>query len=93
MEAISVGLLALLHKLVGSVMLLFGFVLLPLPIPFGAILILLGMAFLAPYFAPARIVIRAVRRRAPALDRVLRAQAHRCPPVVRATIEATVPTA
>ena len=91
MDAISVGLLALAHKLAGSVMLLFGVVMLPLPIPFGAISIILGLAFLAPYFAPVRAVIRTARHRAPALDAALVRHAHRCPPVVRKTIAVTQP--
>ena len=91
MDAISVGLLALAHKLVGSVMLLFGAVMLPLPIPVGAPLILIGLAFLAPYFAPVRTVIRTIRGRVPSLDAALVRHAHRCPPVVRRTIAVTQP--
>ena len=91
MEAISVGLLALLHKLVGSVMLLFGMVMLPLPIPVGAPLMLIGLAFLAPYFAPVRVVIRTIRTRVPTLDVALVRNAHRCPAVVRRTIAVTQP--
>lgn len=91
MDAISAGILALTHKVVGSIMLLFGLVLFPLPIPVGLILIALGLAFLAPYIAPARAVIRTLRRRTPALDRVMRQHAHRCPPVIRTTIERTEP--
>ena len=91
MDAISVGLLALAHKLAGSVMLLFGVVMLPLPIPLGAPLILIGLAFLAPYFAPVRVAIRAIRTRAPVLDTALVRHAHRCPAVVRKTIEVTQP--
>ena len=91
MDAISVGLLALLHKLVGSVMLLFGMVMLPLPIPVGAPLILIGLAFLAPYFAPVRVVVRSLRARAPVLDAALVRHAHRCPSVVRRTIAVTQP--
>ena len=91
MDAISVGLLALAHKLVGSVMLLFGVVMLPLPIPFGALFIVFGLAFLAPYFAPVRVAIRTVRTRVPALDAAMVRHAHRCPGVVRNTIEVTQP--
>ncbi|WP_031549382.1 PGPGW domain-containing protein [Parvularcula oceani] len=91
MDAVSAGLLALAHKVAGSVMLLFGVVLFPLPIPFGLILIALGLAFLAPYVAPARAVIRALRSRAPLLDRAMAKYAHRCPSVVRTAIERTAP--
>ena len=91
MDAISVGVLALTHKLLGSVMLLFGIVLFPLPIPLGLPLIALGLAFTAPYFAPSRTVIRALRARVLILDAALVRQAHRCPAVVRVTIERTAP--
>lgn len=93
MDAVSAGVLALIHKAVGSVMLLFGVVLFPLPIPAGLILIAIGLAFLAPYFAPARMVVCTLRRRVPPLDAVMRRHGHRCPGVVRATIEATTPAA
>lgn len=89
MDALSAGLLALVHKAVGSFMLLFGIVLFPLPIPVGLIMIAIGLTFLAPYFAPARLAVMALRRRVPPLDAVMAHHAHRCPGVVRATIEAT----
>ena len=91
MDAVSAGLLALAHKLVGSVLLLFGVVLFPLPIPVGLPLIALGLAFTAPYFAPSRMLIRALRTRVAILDRVMTQHAHRCPSVVRQTIARTAP--
>lgn len=91
MDAISAGLLALLHKAAGSVLVLFGVVLFPLPIPVGLLLIALGLTFLAPYFAPVRSLISALRARVPVLDGAMRRNAHRCPAVVRTTIERTAP--
>ena len=93
MDAVSAGLLALAHKLVGSVMLLFGVVLFPLPIPVGLPLIALGLAFTAPYFAPSRALVRTLRCRVRLLDRAMCEHAHRCPGVVRQTIERTAPAA
>ena len=91
MDAVSAGLLALAHKLIGSVMLLFGVVLFPLPIPVGLPLIALGLAFTAPYFAPSRALIRALRARVALLDRAMTANAHRCPGIVRQAIDKTAP--
>ena len=93
MDAVSAGLLALAHKLIGSVMLLFGIVLFPLPIPVGLPLIALGLAFTAPYFAPSRRLIRALRTKVRILDRAMTQHAHRCPGIVRTTIERTAPAA
>ena len=93
MDAISAGLLALAHKLIGSVMLLSGVVLFPLPIPVGLPLIALGLAFTAPYFRPSRRLIRALRARVSLLDDAMTANAHRCPSIVRVTIERTAPAA
>jgi hypothetical protein len=91
MDAISAGVIVAVHKAVGSVMLLFGVALFPLPIPLGLPLIALGLAFLAPYFAPARLVVCTLRKRVPPLDEALRRHGYRCPGIVRATIEATHP--
>ena len=93
MDAVFAGLLALAHKLFGSVMLLFGIVLFPLPIPVGLPLIALGIAFTAPYFAPSRVLVRSLRARVGVLDRAMTRHAHRCPRVVRLTIERTAPAA
>ena len=89
MDAVSAGILALVHKVTGSVMVLFGMVLFPLPIPVGLLLIALGLAFLAPYFPPVQRLIRSLRRRLPMLDAIMVQHAHRCPAVVRLAIERT----
>lgn len=91
MDAVSAGILALAHKLIGSFMLLFGVVLFPLPIPLGLPLIALGLAFTAPYFRPSRRLIRLLRVKFSGLDRAMATHAHRCPGIVRTAIERTAP--
>lgn len=93
MDMISAGVLALVHKVAGAVMLLFGVVLFPLPIPVGLPLIVLGLAFTAPYFRPSRRLIRLLRARIALLDHTMKAHAHRCPNIVQLTIERTAPLA
>ena len=91
MEPIAASLLALVHKVTGSVLVLAGRVVLPMPIPLGLIMIALGLAMLAPYFKPVQNLVRHLRRKSPIVDRNLVRFKHRCPRVIRVTIEKTNP--
>ena len=91
MEPIAASLLALVHKLTGSLLVLFGIVVLPMPIPLGLIMIALGLAMLAPYFKPIQKLVRHIRRKSPVVDRNMVRFKHKCPRVIRVTIEKTNP--
>jgi hypothetical protein len=81
----------MLHKLTGSVLVVFGIVLFPMPIPVGLLMIALGLLFLAPYFKPVQMMVRSLRRRSANVDSALRRVKRRCPPVLRMAIEKTAP--
>lgn len=87
----TAGLLALIHKISGSMLVVVGMIVLPMPIPLGLIMIALGLALLAPYFVPVRRFVRSMRGRYPKFDDAMRKFKHRVPPVIRATIEKTCP--
>jgi len=90
-EPFAASFLALIHKLVGSILVLFGIVLFPMPIPVGLIMIALGLAMLAPYFKPIQKLVRHIRRKSPMVDRNMVRFKDRCPKVIRTTIEKTNP--
>ena len=83
--------LAIFHQLLGGVLVVTGAILTPTPIPFGLIMLTIGLALLAPYMPPVRALIRAIRRKWPKVDRSLRRHRHRFPPVIRTTIDKTHP--
>lgn len=87
----TAGLLALLHKITGSVLVLFGMIVLPMPIPLGLIMIAFGLALLAPYFVPVQRFVRSLRRKHPKFDDTMRKFKHKCPPVIKTAIEKTCP--
>lgn len=87
----TASLLTLLHKIVGSVLVLFGMVLFPMPIPVGLVMIAFGLLMLAPHFHPVQRVVRSLRRRSVAVDRALLKVKQRCPAVIRSAIEKTAP--
>lgn len=87
----TAGLLALLHKITGSVLVLLGAVLLPMPIPLGLIFLVFGLALLAPYFVPVQKFIRHMRRKYPAFDEKMLSIKSRCPKVIQTAIEKTSP--
>ncbi|NNU17584.1 hypothetical protein HK107_14730 [Parvularcula sp. ZS-1/3] len=91
MGPLTASLLTFVHKLTGSVLVVFGLVLFPLPIPVGLLMIAFGLLLLAPYFKPIQNAVRALRRRSPAVDNGLRKVKRRCPPVIRTAIEKTAP--
>lgn len=91
MGPLTASLLTLLHKITGSVLVVFGVVLFPMPIPVGLIMIAFGLLLLAPYFKPVQNVVRHLRRKSEVVDRNLRKIKRRCPPVIRTAIEKTAP--
>lgn len=91
MGPLAASLLTFLHKLTGSVLVVFGLVLFPMPIPVGLIMIALGLLLLAPYFAPVQRMVRALRCRSDKVNSALLRIKERCPAVIRAAIEKTAP--
>lgn len=83
--------LPIVHQLVGSVFVITGAILTPTPIPIGLILLTIGLALLAPYMPPVQRLVRAIRRKWPSIDRSLRRNRDRFPPIIRATIDKTCP--
>ena len=83
--------LPLLHKILGSFALLIGAVLLPLPIPLGLPLLVIGLALWAPYLPFVQGWVRALRRKYPNLNAQLLRYRERVPPVIRTTIDKTHP--
>jgi hypothetical protein len=91
MGALTASILTLLHKITGGVLVVFGLVLFPMPIPVGLLMIALGLLFLAPYFKPVQMMVRSLRRRYGPVDRGLLRIKARCPAVLRSAIEKTAP--
>lgn len=91
MGPITASLLTFVHKLTGGILVLFGLVLFPMPIPVGLVMIAFGLLLLAPYFGPVQNLVRSLRRRSDLVDRNLRKIKERCPPVIKAAIEKTAP--
>ena len=85
--------LAIFHQLMGGILFLAGLVVLPLPIPFGLIMLTIGFALLAPYIPAVQRLIRHMRGKWPNLDEQLRRHHHRMPPVIKTTIDKTHPAA
>ncbi len=85
--------LAIFHQVLGGVLVVSGAILTPTPIPFGLIMLTIGLALLAPYMPPVQALIRAIRRKWPHIDKSLRRHHHRFPAVIRSTIDKTHPDA
>jgi len=83
--------LPIFHQLLGGVLVVSGAILTPTPIPFGLILLTIGLALLAPYMPPVQALVRAIRRKWPNVDQALRRYRDRFPPVIKATIDKTHP--
>ena len=91
MGPLTASLLTLLHKITGSALVIFGLVLFPMPIPIGLSMIAVGLLFLAPYFKPIQMLVRAMRRRFEPVNKAMLKIKRRCPPVIRTAIEKTAP--
>ena len=85
--------LPILHQILGSTLVLAGLIVLPLPLPFGLIMLTIGFALLAPYVPAVQRLIKTMRRKWPDLDRQLRKYRDKFPPVIKRTIDKTHPTA
>lgn len=85
--------LPIIHQVFGSTLVVAGLIVLPLPLPFGLIMLTLGFALLAPYIPAVQRLIKKMRTKWPDLDAALRRYRDRLPPVIRKTIDKTHPAA
>lgn len=83
--------LPIFHQVTGVVLVIAGAIITPTPIPFGLIMLTIGLALLAPYVTPVQRVVRGIRRRWPKIDDALRRNRDRFPPIIRQTIDKTHP--
>ena len=83
--------LPVLHQVFGSTLVVAGLIVLPLPLPFGLIMLTIGFTLLAPYVPAVQRLIRRMRTKSPDLDAALLRYRHRFPHVVRRTIDKTNP--
>ncbi len=83
--------LPIVHQVFGSILVVAGLIVLPLPIPFGLIMLTIGFALLAPYIPAVQRLIRTMRTKWPNLDQQLRRWRDRMPPVIKSTIDKTHP--
>lgn len=85
--------LPVVHQVFGSTLVVAGMIVLPLPLPFGLIMLTIGFALLAPYIPAVQRLIRFMRTKWPNLNRQLLRFRDRFPPVIKRTIDKTHPTA
>lgn len=83
--------LPIFHQVLGGVLVVAGVILTPTPVPFGLIMLTIGLALLAPYLKPVQNLVRMIRRKWPNVDHSLRRNRHRFPPVIQSTIDKTHP--
>lgn len=83
--------LPLFHQVLGTVLILVGLVVLPLPIPLGLIMITVGFALLAPYVPFFQRVVEKMRRKWPNIDATLLKYRDKMPPIIQRTIDKTHP--
>lgn len=83
--------LPILHQVMGSTLVVTGLIVLPLPLPFGLIMLVIGFALLAPYIPAVQRLVRMMRRKWPKVDAILLRYRHRFPPVIKRTIDKTHP--
>lgn len=81
----------LMALIIGWLMVFAGLIILPLPIPLGLIMIVVGLALLAPHAPPVRRGIRALRRKFPGVNQKLNALKPRLPRFARLMVELTDP--
>ena len=84
--------LPILHQVLGSTLVVTGLIVLPLPIPFGLIMLVIGFALLAPYIPIVQKMIRYMRRTWPRVDAILLRYRRHFPPVIKKTIDRTHPS-
>ncbi len=85
--------LPLLHQLVGGTFIAAGMVLLPLPIPLGALFLLTGVALVTPYNPATQTAVRRLRTRFPRFDNALKRWRDGSPGFIRNAIDKTAPHA
>lgn len=85
--------LPILHQLFGSVLVIAGLIVLPLPIPLGLIMLALGFALLAPYIPAVQRFLTFLRGKWPKLNETLLRYHSKLPPIIRKTIDKTHPAA
>lgn len=83
--------LAIVHQVLGGLLFLAGLIVLPLPIPFGLIMMVIGLALLAPYILPVQNVIRGIRSKNTTINSTLLRWKARMPPIIQKTIDKTHP--
>ena len=84
--------LPIFHQALGAFLVLTGLIVLPLPIPFGLIMICIGCALLAPYVPAMQRIVLGLRRKYPSLNGSLLRYREKFPPIIRKTIDKTHPT-
>ena len=85
--------LPILHQVIGVVLVVVGLIVLPLPLPFGLIMLTVGFALLAPYIPLVQRIIKTMRTKWPDLNRTLLRYREKFPPVIKKTIDKTHPAA
>ena len=85
--------LPIFHQTLGGVLVVVGIVLTPTPVPFGLILLTIGLTLLAPYMPFVQKIIRSIRRKYPRVNAELLRRRDRLPDVIRRAIDATHPAA
>ncbi|MEO1251372.1 MAG: PGPGW domain-containing protein [Pseudomonadota bacterium] len=85
--------LPIIHQVLGSTLVVTGLIVLPLPLPFGLVMLTIGFALLAPYVPAVQKLVRHLRRKWPKMDATLTRFRNRFPPVIRRTIDKTDPRA
>ncbi len=83
--------LPVVHQVSGAILVVAGLIVLPLPIPFGLIMMVIGFSLLAPYIPVIQRLIRKMRSRWPNLNMQLLRHHHRFPPIIKKTIDKTHP--
>ena len=83
--------LPIFHQVAGVTLVVAGVIITPTPIPFGLIMLTIGLALLAPYVKPVQRAVRVIRRRWPHIDEAMRRNRDRFPPIIRQTIDKTHP--
>ena len=83
--------LPIFHQALGAFLVVTGLIVLPLPIPFGLIMVTIGLSLLAPYVPIVQRLIRSMRMKWPNLDKSLIRHRDRFPPIIRSTIDKTAP--
>ena len=83
--------LPIVHQVIGTILVLTGLIVLPLPLPFGLIMLVIGFALLAPYVPAVQKLLRYMRTKWPKVNTTLERYHHRFPPIIRRTIDKTNP--